>query len=309
MESNRLSIAFIITLFVLLNLIAQHQVALTFDDLPATHGDSEEMFDVLEMLTNGLREYDARAIGFVNEIKLYKDEKIDSIALNSIKNWLTDGFQLGNHTYSHPNINTTTLSGYKNDILRGQVICRPLAQEFGQEYKYFRYPYLRTGTTKEYQLAIWDFLDQNGYEVAPVTMDNDEYIYAFVYLRLMERQEYSKAKDVAIEYIHYLSEIVDHYQDVSNNQFGRNISHILLLHANRLNADYINDLLKMIQDKGYQFISIDEALNDPIYDSKEGIHKNGPSWIQRWLVAKGNQILDHPDPSNKILELFRQLHD
>lgn len=93
---------------------------------------------------------------------------------------------------SYPNINATPLTDYKNDILKGQLISRPLAEKYGQDYEYFRYPFLRTGNTKAYQQEIWRFLKENGYKVAPVTMDNDEYIYAYVYLKLMEKGEKEK---------------------------------------------------------------------------------------------------------------------
>jgi len=290
--------------------LTTHKVALTFDDLPATHGDAEAMAEVLDRISAGLKNNGAPAIGFVNEFRLYDEKgRREKTAVSSIEQWLKEGFQLGNHTFSHPNINTTPLTDYKNDILKGQLISRPLAEKYGQDYEYFRYPFLRTGNTKAYQQEIWRFLEENGYKVAPVTMDNDEYIYAYVYMKLLEDGEKEKAREIGQAYLAYLEKIIDHYELVSIKHFDRNIPHILLLHANRLNADYIEEVLGLFREKEYDFIAIDEALKDPVYASKEGVHQRGPSWMERWIAEQGGEFEEKPDPSAEVMRLFERLRN
>jgi hypothetical protein len=63
-----------------------------------------------------------------------------------------------------------------------------------------------------------------------------------------------------------------------------------MVHANRINADAFDDVANMMQDRGYYFISIDEALSDPAYarpDTYDG--KVGVTWLSRWANEMGKQ--------------------
>ena len=40
---------------------------------------------------------------------------------------------------------------------------------------------------------------------------------------------------------------------------------VLLLHANQLNADSMPELLAMMRRRGYQFVTLETALQDPAY--------------------------------------------
>ena len=76
----------------------QRQVSLTFDDLPASYGQGEI---ILPKLIESLQQYQAPAIGFVNEVKLYENNREVSHQTQLLKNWLKAGLELGNHSYSH----------------------------------------------------------------------------------------------------------------------------------------------------------------------------------------------------------------
>ena len=66
---------------------------------------------------------------------------------------------------------------------------------------------------------------------------------------------------------------------------GREISHVLLLHMSRINADELELLLQWYKDQGYRFIPIAEALRDPIYSWNDGFRgENGISWLDRILT-------------------------
>src|SRR2546427_9745841 len=42
--------------------------------------------------------------------------------------WLTAGLELGNHTWSHPDLNTTPLEEFKADVVRGEPVIRRLQE-------------------------------------------------------------------------------------------------------------------------------------------------------------------------------------
>ena len=66
---------------------------------------------------------------------------------------------LGNHSYSHLNINKVSLDGFTADITRGEPIVKAALAARGRTLKYFRHPFLFTGPTSEVKLGLQQFLD------------------------------------------------------------------------------------------------------------------------------------------------------
>ncbi len=65
----------------------------------------------------------------------------------------------------------------EDETIRGEVVTRPLLMAVGKPERYFRYPYLFTGPTKELKEAFEAFLRSRGYQNAPVTVDNADYMF------------------------------------------------------------------------------------------------------------------------------------
>jgi len=60
------------------------------------------------------------------------------------------------------------------------------------------------------------------------------------------------------------------------------------LHANALNADYFDELARMMKKRGYAFISLNEALRDEAYDSADTYTgAESLNWLARWAVTRG----------------------
>ncbi|HEY5611712.1 MAG TPA: polysaccharide deacetylase family protein [Thermoanaerobaculia bacterium] len=94
---------------------AQREVALTFDDLPATRAaELDKTRDITNRILRSLARAKAPAIGFVNESKLHVEGETDRrVAL--LAQWLDAGHELGNHTYSHVFIDEVSFDDYKHD--------------------------------------------------------------------------------------------------------------------------------------------------------------------------------------------------
>ncbi len=94
-------------------------------------------------------------------------------------------------------------------------------------------------------------------------------------------------KKIGIAYVEYMKDITEYFEKESSKLFGRPIKHTLLIHANALNGDYLDELLDMYQQKGYLFISLEEALADKAYNSTDNyVGKRGISWLHRWALTK-----------------------
>ena len=63
---------------------------------------------------------------------------------------------------------------------------------------------------------------------------------------------------------------------------------MLLVHANRLNADHLDDVVKRLRSRGYTFVSLAEAIADPAYSSEDRYTgAGGISWMHRWSLTRG----------------------
>lgn len=196
--------------------------------------------------------------------------------------------ELGNHTYSHPDLHRIPLSEFEVDLLRGEEIGRPLAENRQVPYRYFRHPYLHTGRDLETKHALEDRLDQLGYQIAPVTIDNSEWIFARAYDEASDRQDPDLQQKVGTEYIAYMMRVVSYYENQSRGLFDREIPQVLLVHANALNAHYLDPLLEALSQRGYEFIQLTRALSDPAFDSADTYTgPGGITWLHRWALTRG----------------------
>lgn len=271
-------------------------VSFTFDDLPATRfasvADAEEM---TTRLLAHIRALKIPAVGFVNESKLFARPGTSASMIRLLDAWLDVGAELGNHTYSHLRLFDVPLQEVQTDVLRGERETRRLMAARGQRLRYFRHPTLNTGPDAETKQAFERFLADHGYAVAPVTIDNDEYLYALAYDRARERADSALMARLGHDYIRYMRETFQFYEALSDSVLGREPAQILLLHANALNADYLDGLAAMIAERGYRFVSLEQALQDPAYQLPD--HYVGPrglSWLMRWAITRRRQPGEQP---------------
>lgn len=269
-----------------------NKIAITFDDLPGAHDESaEKLREINNTILTTLKKFNAPAIGFVNESKLYlKKQTIEKTAI--LKSWIDYGHTLGNHTYSHNSLNKTKLDDFNEDVTKGSRISKQLMINAGLDYSYFRHPYLHTGTTLEQRSGFEKFLKEQGYIVAPVTIDTDDWKF--------NHQLINNANDkdkIIQKYLEHTREKFAFYESASEKIFGRNINHIWLLHVNLINSHAMNDLMKIAHERGYSFITLEEALEDKAYLEPDNYYEPfGVSWLYRWDFTRGKVVNWSRDP-------------
>ena len=267
-------------------------VAITIDDLPRGGGSPTTLVDVLAMtdkLMTPFREQRIPVIGFVNA---GNHGELGADGLRKVLDrWLDAGAELGNHTFSHPDINNVPLDQYADNILKGEPAIRAALVARGKTLRFFRHPFLHAGPTPEVKKGLQGFLDKHGYRVAPVTLDNSDYMYAALYTRPEYRERVRK------EYVAYMESVVAFFETRSVEVVGREFPQVLLLHANQLNADVMPDLLAMFRRRGYSFVPLEQALADDAYRLKDDYAgPGGFSWIHRWSKTKGVPPKGEPEP-------------
>lgn len=284
-------------------------VAVTFDDLIVGGRDLEPARTeaMTRALLGHIRDGAVPVVGFVNAAKLMdgpaKAERLKILGL-----WTEAGLELGNHTFSHPSLHATPTTAYEEDIVRGEPDIKALNATLGLGLRWFRHPYLHTGTSLEVRAEIDRFLAARGYTVAPVTVDNSDWLYNFVYTDAKSRGDEETMGRVGEAYVASMEAALTFHEGATEALFGRPIRHVLLLHANELNAAYFDDVVAIYQRRGYRFITLDEALTDPAYGEADRFTGNsGVSWLYRWDWTRGRKQVDwktEPSPPAFVQQLF-----
>ena len=293
--------------------VTTRKIAITFDDLPAVSVPAGETCDLAALKANTaklLATLTARAVptvGFVNEGRICKS--LGPEALPALLNmWLDAGAELGNHTFSHVDIDATTVEAYEADIIRGETVTGKLLSERGRSLRYFRYPFLNTGRTQDTKTTIDAFLRTRGYTDAPVTIGSNEWMFAAIYADAKERGDLATMKLVTDTYVPYMAKALGYFEHASSRLFGHEISQVILLHANALNADSLDQLLAMIQSRGYGFVTLAEALQDPAYRTPDTyVGSEGFSSLLRWAQTENMLMAPRPAEPAAIRNLYAQI--
>lgn len=272
-------------------------VAFTFDDLPMSRDGAyglARMQDVTTRLLGRLRSAGIVAVGFVNEGKL--DRGGDRPARTALlEQWLDAGMELGNHTYAHASFWTTPLAEYQREVLRGEAVTRALLAERGRKPRYFRHPYLNTGPDLRTKETFERFLAEHGYRVAPVTVDNLDVTYALAYDNAYLQGDSALMRRIGGAYVEHMRASFAFSEALSRRVLGREPAQVLMLHTNALNADYLDALVAMLRARGYGFVPVERALEDPAYRSRDTYTgREGVSWLQRWAVTQGKDPGQEP---------------
>jgi len=266
-----------------------HKVmAVTIDDLPLAGAqpdgarcDAAFASAYTARLVGAITSAEVPAVGFVNE-----RAECPEIRDASLRQWLEAGLELGNHTYGHIDINDVSVDSFGVQIAMGEAATRSLMEAYGQELRYFRHPYLHTGDTPEKKAGLDSLLAARGYTVAPVTVDSDEWIWAHSYAMALQREDTEMQASLRAAYVDWMETIVVHFEGRAQAVVGRDIPHVLLIHANALAVDTFVELTSRLRARGYTFVTLEEALADPVYRQPDPyVGPWGISWLHRWADA------------------------
>jgi len=275
---------------------SQKEIAITIDDLPL-NGQRFELSRLQVMtdkLLSGINRHQIPVVGFVNESLLYVPGEVEArIAL--LRRWSDTGVELGNHTFAHVGFKDTPISQYEDDFVRGETITRVILREKGRQPRYFRHPFLQMGPTAELEQSFEKFIGERGYRIAPVTIDILDWMFRFAYANARAQTDEKSMKKIADEYLKFADLKFDFCERVANEMFGRPIKHILLLHANELNADNFDQLIAVFKARGYRFISLEEALQDPVYRFPDK-YLASSDWLHHWAFSKGKSFTEPRAP-------------
>jgi peptidoglycan/xylan/chitin deacetylase (PgdA/CDA1 family) len=247
-------------------------VAVTIDDLPWVGLAGDRALEATDRLLEALVSRGVTATGFVN-----CDRADDRGPI--LSRWLTAGMPLGNHSAAHRDLNRADLGVWLEDVRRCDRYLRRLT---GEPTHWFRFPMLHQGPTPERRFAAVELLEELGYRNAHVSIDTSDWLMAVAYREALARGDRAEAERIGRAHVEHVVDAARHYRDFARERFGRDVAHVILLHANALNADWLGATLDGLTAAGFRFVPLEQALADPVYSMRDGyVGENGISWLYR----------------------------
>lgn len=193
-------------------------------------------------------------------------------------------------------------------MIRGETVTRILLAQHHMKMRYLRHPYLETGRDLQTRRDAEAFLASRGYRIAPVTMDAWDWQFAGVYEDARKRGDSALQQQVVASYLTYTGQVFDYYEKLSRDLFGYEPRQVLLLHGSWLEADHITDLLDVLRKRGYEFVTLHDALADDAYSSPdEYVGEEGAGWLEHWAITRGRPPLNAPVFPQWVIERDKAL--
>lgn len=267
-------------------------IAVTVDDLPVAPPGAhsvEQQETITRRLLTTLARHEIQAVGFVNTAKLEVEGEVEARRVALLEAWLEAGHALGNHGHAHLDLHRVGPERWLADVRRGEDPLRELLARHGERLRWFRHPFLHTGRSRAVRERVEGALAERGYRIAPVTLDNGEWLYGGAYAEAFERGDGETMRRCGTDYVRYMLEVVDFYEGQTEAIVGRPIPHVLLVHAYALNADWLDELLAALEARGATWVPLASALEDPVYERPTGGYTGpgGITWLHRWAITAG----------------------
>jgi peptidoglycan/xylan/chitin deacetylase (PgdA/CDA1 family) len=251
------------------------EIAFTFDD-PKTEGGGNLRWEELnDRVLAALSRHKIKSILFVCGMRVDSDAGNELIAA-----WDRRGHLIGNHTYSHLDLNQVKLADFEADALKNE----PLVSSRANFARLFRYPFFKEGDTAEKRDGMRAFLRERGYRIGRATIDASDWA---IDARLERRIAGAPAADLRGYrnfLLQHIWERTQFYHSLAQRAWARPVRHTLLLHHSALNALFLDDLIAMFVAKGWRPVDAGYAYEDPIYNLQPKTLPAGESLV--WAVAK-----------------------
>lgn len=230
------------------------EIAITIDDMPFVGSSSSKSglqreHDRFLKLVQALLDRHVPATGFVIAGSIQKDQ------WQLLEQFRENGFELGNHTYSHPSLSSMNVDKYIENVDRADTLLQPIISS----PKYFRYPYLAESKGAKKQ-KVYDYLVAHEYVIAPVTIDSKDYNFNAQLLAIPWQRRQQNLNQMKKRYLAYIWNQTLKAEARSKNTNGKQI---LLIHANLLNSHFLGDVIDMYLQNGYKIITLTDALKAP----------------------------------------------
>ena len=268
------------------------QIAFTWDDVPAHSAmpPGETRVGIAQKLISAMKDAGLPPVyGFVNGVAVEREPASEPV----FKVWRDAGFPLGNHAWSHMNLNTAKLEDWEADVLKDEPVLEKYAA--GTDWHWLRYPFLAEGDTPEKRMAARKFLAERGYKIAAVTMSFGDYMWNEPYARCSAKGDTAAIATLESSYLDAAASDAEFRRAMAKALFGHDIPYVLLMHVGAFDARMLPRLLALYKSKGFSFVTLEEAEKDPFYKGSMDPKLDAPpDMLEGAMKAKGLPLPERP---------------
>jgi hypothetical protein len=245
------------------------EIALTINGMIRSNSDPEDDIDNWCENENSLANLDKLISALKDNhlpptVDFVVGQAIDKVML---ERWLQSGNLIGNMTYSRIKAKKSEAQKFINDIMLNDSTLAPLLEKYPTSKKYFRYPRLKLSRDAQSREQIKEFLKTSGYTVAMATIEAPDAQFSNIYCAAKARGYDACANLIKENFKTLLLDTTLKTRITTKNRTGYDVKLILTIGINQFTCDYLGEVLSWYQNSGARFISLDEALQDPLYSS------------------------------------------
>ncbi len=275
------------------------QVAFTFDDLPA-HGPLPPGMArpaVVASILRTLRQEQMPPVyGFVNGFRVARFP----YQIHILQAWRAAGEPLGNHTWSHPELDRLSAAAYVANIAKNEALLRQVDPQ--GNWHWFRYPFLEEGNTVAKREEVRAWLAAHGYQLAEVSMDFQDYLWNEPYARCATKHDEAAIRTLHDTYLATADEYIGVYRELAHRLYGRDVPYILLMHAGAFDARMLPELIALFRKRGFAFTTLENAMADPVYTADPMIPSPGGATFHELVAGERHVAVPDGQEPDKLLD-------
>lgn len=236
-------------------------IAITLDDYPMAEGPIFSLEKRTDAFIDSFKKHDIKAAFFC--VGSHLKTKHDYIQLDRLDK---AGHFLANHSMYHDHSSKKSSQEFKEELFAMNQILSP----YIHFRKWYRFPYSdygnRTalGGSVHKHLEFMKILKQAHYHEGYVTINTMDW-------SINQKLKTALAQGLEVNYealkkayLNLLQEWIRYYVNLYKVRYPLdNIKHTLLLHANDLNALFMDDIILMIKQQNWRIINPDEVFTSP----------------------------------------------
>ena len=280
------------------------KVALTIDDLPTwPHSPYPEGYTSENIANKIIQALDKTEItgvyAFSNSWPLIKTPTQSQI----FDKWVQAGHHIGNHTHSHPNLNEVSAEEYIKEIDLAAKYLEPWLKKAPS--KLFRYTQNLWGNTNEKLVKVKNHITSSGYSIAEMTTLFYEWDWNYAYISSLQSNDVKGLEFLKSSFIDFSVAQLKYDQVEAAKWSGHEVLGIIIIHNVPFFSEVVEELLVRLVSEGVMFISLEEAMTDPIYDFAASVVSDSQRALgihQKLADAEGASI-------PRIVPEFEKVHN
>ena len=279
------------------------ELVITMDDLPV-HGvlpPGDTRASVARRILAAFKSAGVPEVyGFTNGFQLEREPGSDTV----LSAWTAAGYPLGNHTWSHRNLNQVSAQEFEAEIVRNEETLRRFGG--GELRRWLRYPYLAEGNDPEKRDSVRAAVARINYRIAAVTMDYSDWQWNEAYARCAVPGRETGLAALEAAYLENVREAATRSRTLSRALYGRDVPYVLLTHVGAFNARMMPRILELYRQEGFRFSTLESAQRDSIYQrDMDPSQPAGPTSLEARARQRGLPIPPRTDRATMLAAACR----